>query len=301
MFKNALVCRIAHWTPPPTAAVEERLGAQRFAECGATQAESTGWVEPRGERHAPLLEVVGGQWLLRLALETKAVPTSVVKQRLETELDRIEHDSGRRPKGKRAKEVKEQIVHELLPRAFPKRSHTWVWVDPAARLVLIDAGSAARADRVASLLVDALGGGIVLAPLQTQSSPAVAMARWLKEREAPCGFAVDRECELRQPDSDKAAVRYARHALDIDEIGRHIDDGKLPTRLALTWGARVSFVLTETMALKRIQLLDVVLDTRGDDDASFDTDVALFTGELRRLVPDLVEALDGEQPAASAA
>ena len=123
------------------------------------------------------------------------------------------------------------------------------------------------------------------------------MAEWLATREAPAGFSIDRECELKQPDSEKATVRYARHTLDIDELAAHIQQGKLPTQLAMTWNGRVSFVLTEALTLKKIKLLDVVLEgtpePQGDD--GFDADVALSTGELRALIPDLVAALGGEQ------
>ena len=117
---------------------------------------------------------------------------------------------------------------------------------------------------------------------------------------------MDRECELKQPDSEKATVRYARHTLDIDEVGEHIKQGKLPTRLALTWNSRVSFILTEALTLKKIELLDVVLDGLStsapqkagkDDDGGFDADVALTTGELRLMIPDLIHALGGLQEA----
>ena len=295
MFKNALVYRIAHWDQPDLPALEEKLAANRFIECGASQPESVGWVEPRGEKHGPMIEVVGGQLMMRLVIETKAVPTSAVKTRLEAELDKVEADTGRRPKGKRAKEMKEQIVHELLPRAFSKRSTTLVWVDVKTKLVIIDAASTKKADRIATLLVELLGGGIVLKLLQTESSPATAMAQWLKSKEAPAGFSVDRECELKQPDSEKSVVKYARHNLDIDEVGLHIEQGKVPTQLAMTWDNRVSFVLTEAMTIKKIKLLDVVLEGPATQEGGFDTDVAISTGELSRLIPDLVEALDGEQ------
>ncbi|MEW6707602.1 MAG: recombination-associated protein RdgC [Pseudomonadota bacterium] len=296
MFKNALIFRIVHWEQPTLPEIEERLAGLRFVECGATQPESAGWIEPRGERHGALAESVGGELMLRLATETKAVPTSVVKQRLEEALDKIEADTGRRPKGKKAKELKEAIVHELLPRAFPKRGSTWVWIAPQAGLVVVDAASLKKADKATTLLVELLGGKLQLALLQTELSPASAMAQWLTEREAPAGFTLDRDCELKQPDSEKATVRYARHTLDIDELGEHIRQGKLPTQLALTWNDRVSFVLTESMALKKLKLLDVVLESheRSRDDAGFDTDVALITGELRHLIADLVQALGGE-------
>jgi recombination associated protein RdgC len=93
-------------------------------------------------------------------------------------------------------------------------------------------------------------------------------------------------------------VRYARHALDIDEVREHIAAGKQPTRLAMTWNGRVSFVLTEAMQIKRLAFDDVVFEsTRGSKnhaDDGFDTDAAIATGELSQLIPDLVQALDGE-------
>jgi len=296
MFKNALIYRIENWDAPAAAAIEERLAGQRFIECAASQPESAGWVEPRGKKHGALLEQVAGQTLLRLCVERKPVPASVVKSLLEERLQKIEDDTGRRPRGKQARELKEAIQQELLPRAFAKRSHTLVWLDAKAGLMWVDAASVKKADALVTRLVELLGGGMRLALLQTQLSPATAMAEWLATREAPAGFSIDRDCELKQPDSEKACVRYARHTLDIDELAAHIQQGKLPTQLAMTWNGRVSFVLTEALSLKKIKLLDVVLEgasePQGDD--GFDADVALSTGELRLLIPDLVAALGGE-------
>jgi recombination associated protein RdgC len=296
MFKNAIVYRIDQWEQPPLAQLEERLGGARFVECGASQPESAGWVEPRGEKHGPLVESVGGQWILKLCTETKAVPGGAVKTQLEARLDKIEQDTGRRPKGKAAKEIKEEIVRELLPRAFPKRGTTPVWIDLEARLVIVGAASAKKADKVTTGLVDLLGGGLRLEMVNTQVSPATAMSEWLTTKEAPAGFTIDRDCELKQPDSEKSLVRYARHTLEIDEVGEHIRQGKLPTSLAMTWDNRVSFVLTENLALKKIKLLDVALEGKPDSgkgDNGFDADVAITTGELGRLIPDLVDALGG--------
>lgn len=293
MFKNALVYRIDTWTPPDPALLQQRLEAGRFAACAPTQMASAGWVEPRGEKHGPLMEQVGGQLILKLAFEKKAVPSSAVKDQLEARLDKVEASTGRRPRGKAARELKEEIVHELLPRAFPKRSAAYVWIDAEGRRVLVGVSGSSQADIITKALVDLLAPGIVLTLVQTKLAPSTAMAQWLKEREAPAGFTIDRECELKQPDSDKASVRYARHPLDIDEVGEHIEQGKVPTQLALTWDSRVSFVLTEGLAIKKIKLLDVALEG-SDQDGGFDADVALATGELGRLLPDLIGALGGE-------
>jgi len=90
-------------------------------------------------------------------------------------------------------------------------------------------------------------------------------------------------------------VRYVRHALDTDEVKQHVEGGKLPTRLALTWNSRVSFVLTEALQLKKVTFLDVVFEaSSAEKDEGFDADVAIATGALCQLLPGLIEALGGE-------
>jgi recombination associated protein RdgC len=148
-------------------------------------------------------------------------------------------------------------------------------------------------------LLEVPGGGpaLDLEVVQTQESPAVSMSHWLATREAPWRFTVDRDCELKAPDEQKATVRYSRHTLEIDEVAQHITAGKVPTQLALTWNDRVSFVLTEAGQVRKLKLLDVVLegvDKPGKGEDGFDADAAILTGELSALIPDLLEALGGE-------
>ena len=288
---------VSAWTMTQTQ-LEEVLETARFAPCGASQEKSVGWIEPRGQAHGALVEVIDGQWMLRQMVETKAVPGSVVKRKVEERAQQIEASTGRKPGKKENRELAEDARQSLLPMAFTKQSNVLVWIDPANARLTLDAGSQTKADETMTALVSAIDG-LAVQLIDTQTSPAVAMAEWLSTHEAPAGFSVDRECELKAPDESRAVVRYTRHALDTDEVSQHIAMGKVPTRLALTWNNRVSFVLTEAMQLKKVALLDVVLEDKpaaagdGKDDG-FDTDVALITGELRQLLPALMEALGGE-------
>ena len=298
MFKNMIVYRIAEAWQGDLQVLEEALQKTLFAECGATQERSAGWVPPRGELHGPLAESVAGQWVLRFMSEAKMLPASVLNRKVNEKAEHIEKTEGRKPGKKEKKELKDEAKLDLLPMAFTKQGSMWVWIDPQARTLVLDTGSQARADEVVSLLVDGLPG-FALALVDTQTSPQAAMAHWLMTQEPPAGFSVDRECELKAADESKAVVRYARHPLDIDEVRQHIEHGKLPTKLAMTWDDRVSFVLTEGLQIKKIALLDAVMDGQSQasgsgDDGGFDTDVAIATGELSRLIPDLIEALGGE-------
>ena len=278
------------WAPTQQQ-VEDGLEALRFVPCGTHEEKSVGWVEPRGEAHGPLVEVVSGQLILKLKLESKVVPGAVVTRKAKERAAQIEATTGRKPGKKETREIKDDIRLSLMPMAFSKEATVWVWIDPQARLLVLDAGSQAKADEVVTHLVKSLDG-LNLNLINTQVSPIAAMADWLLTQEAPASFSVDRDCELKAADESKAVVRYARHALDTDEVKQHVKDGKLPTRLAMTWSGRVSFMLTEGMQLKKLDFLDVVLDDVSDK--GFDTDVAIATGELRKLLPDLLDALGGE-------
>jgi recombination associated protein RdgC len=298
MFKNVMVYRMVSGWSATQAQLEEALEGARFVECGASQEKSVGWIEPRGDAHGPLVEIVGGQWLLKLQIEVKTVPGSVVKRKVQDQLDHIEATTGRKPGKKEKRELLEDARLALLPMAFTKQSSVMVWIDPKAQFLVLDSGSQAKADEVMTGLIKAVEGLAVLL-VNTQTSPAAAMSHWLSTREAPQGFSVDRECELKAADESKAVVRYTRHALDTDEVSQHIATGKVPTRLALTWGDRVSFVLTEALQLKKVTFLDVVFEgspsSPGDrKDDGFDADAAIATGELAQLIPDLLEALGGE-------
>ncbi|BEU94369.1 recombination-associated protein RdgC [Acidovorax sp. DW039] len=293
MFKNLIVYRIAPGWQADLTQVEEALAKTPFTECGATQEKSLGWIAPRGEAHGALVESVGGQWILRFMVETKVLPGSVLNRKVKEKAARIEQETGRKPGKKESKELKDEAKLDLLPMAFTKQGSLWVWIDTDARLLVLDTSAQGRADEVVSLLVDSLPG-LSVSLLNTQTSPQAAMAHWLATQEPPVGFSIDRECELKSADEAKAVVRYARHPLDIEEVQQHIQQGKLPTKLALTWDDRVSFMLTEGLQVRKLSFLDTVFEGTKADDGGFDTDVAIATGELVKLIPDLIEALGGE-------
>lgn len=299
VFKNLMLYRLGPGWPATAAQLEEALAREPFVECGATQQKSSGWVPPRGEQHGALVEVADGQWIARLAIETRAVPAEAVRRRAQQVVDEIERTSGRKPGKKELRDIRDDALLALLPQAFPRRSQVTLWLDPRRRRLLLDTASAGKADEAIASLVRVAGQGFAIALLQTQQAPQAAMARWLAAESAaalPDAFHVERECELKGSGEEPALVRFARHDLATGEVRQHVAEGKLPTRLALSWQGRVGFTLTEALQLRRIAFHEGVFDARAAsaDADRFDADVALATGELSALLDDLVEALGGE-------
>lgn len=286
----------ADWTAP-VERMEEALAALPFEPCGATQDKSVGWVPPRGQAHGALVELVGGHRILRFQIETKAVPGAVIKRHLDERVAQIEAKEGRKPGRKESRDLRDEIVQDLLPMAFAKTASIMVWMDLQAGRLILDTSSQTRADEVITALVKGLAG-LQLSPFNTQMSPQTAMTAWLTggADDWPAHFAPGREVELKSADELKSVVKFTRHPIDDDQMKLHIGQGKLPTKLALDWDGRVSFVLTESTVLSKVAFLDGVFEdsASSEDEGGFDADVAIATGELGALLNDLTEALRGE-------
>lgn len=295
-FKNLQVYRLpVNWAITQQE-LEDQLARKRFQPCGSQDQETRGWLPPVAD--GTLVHSVAGQWLIALGYEQRLLPASVVNQEAEERAELIAAQQGYKPGRKQMKELREQVLQEFLPRAFTRRRKAFAWIDAKNGWLVVDAPSQARAEDVLEALRQVLDT-LPLAMLRTERSPASAMADWLASGEAPAGFTIDQDCELRSVSEDKAAVRYVRHALEGEEIRGHLASGKLPTRLALTFDDRISFVLTDKLEIKRLDFLDIVkeqVDESGAEDAQalFDASFALMTGELVRLLPAVIEALGGE-------
>ncbi|CAB3890331.1 recombination-associated protein RdgC [Achromobacter piechaudii] len=295
-FRNLKIYRLsAAWT---LYGDELQAALERFAFQPGNNLEmqSIGWVPPR--ENGGFAHVVNGQILLSLRSEKKLLPATVINQVAKFRAQEIEEQQGYKPGRKQMKDIKERVTDELLPRAFSIYRDTRVWIDPLNRWLVIDAAASARADEVIGILAKCVEP-FPLENLYVAQSPAAAMTGWLAEDEAPANFTIDQDTELRSSGESGAAIRYIKHSIDAADVGRHIQSGKQCTRLAMTWADRISFVLTESLDIKRVSPLDVLKEgtetVAANDDEKFDSDTTLMTGELAKLLAEMVDALGGEK------
>ena len=292
-FKNLQIYRLPAPWAMTAAALEEALAQQQFTPTTSMDLVRQGWASPRGAGQ-PLVHAVGGQFLLQLKTEKKLLPSTVINQVAAARALEMEEAQGFAPGKKAMKELKERVTDELLPRAFAILSTTAVWIDPVNGWLVVDAASPAKVDEVVKLLLKSVDK-LPLESLRVQRSPVGAMTEWLQADESPAGFTVDQDAIMRATGESKAQVAYKRHTLEADDIRRHIAAGKQCTRLAMTWSDKISFVLDESLAIKSVKPLEIIKEsTTRNDDERFDSDFALMTGELAKLLVDLVEALGGE-------
>lgn len=296
-FKNIFIFRIDTETAINADTLKDKLALKPLLPCSGLDKQSRGWVPCHADK---LVHGANKQMLFALGIEQKLLPTTIVNRFAKERVADIEAQQGYKVGRKEMKELKEAITEELLPRAFALQRTTYAWLDTANGYLVIDAASSAKTEELLTLMNKTLDN-LSYKQLHTAISPVAAMTDWLAGNNAPAGFTIDRELELRASGESKATIRYANHALEGDEILRHIAAGKRVTRLGLTWNDRISFVLTEQMQIKRIEFLDIIKEESSkmadNADELFELDFTLMTGELAKMIADLTAALGGEPTA----
>ena len=295
-FKNLKIFRLAPEFNFTAADLEAKLERQLFQPGSRLEMQNMGWVSPCN--NGALVHALNGQYLLALRVEKKLLPASVINQFTKAKALEIEDQQGYRPGRKQTREIKEQIIDELLPKAFSVQKDTRVWLDTKNHWLVIDAASAGKSDEVIGMLAKVLDP-LPVQSLFTELSPAQAMTDWLVADEPPANFSIDQDTELLQSGGGGATIRYIKQTPEHDDVNKHIGNGKICTKLALTWADRISFVLDSELNIKRIKPLDLVkeqsfLDNRSDQER-FDADMTLMCAELAKLLDDLVLALGGEK------
>ncbi|MVW72168.1 recombination-associated protein RdgC [Bordetella sp. 15P40C-2] len=295
-FKNLKIYRLTDPSVFDSEQLDASLARRAFKADNGLEMQSIGWISPR--ENGALSYTVNRQILLTVRAARKLLPATVVNQAAKARAQEIEEQEGYKPGRKQMKEIKERVTDELLPRALTVYRDTRVWIDPVNRWLVIDTASDSKADEVIGLLVKTIDP-LPIENLYVAQSPAAAMTGWLAADEPPPNFTIDQDTELRASGESRAVVRYLKHSIDCDDARRHIQSGKQCTRLAMTWADRVSFVLTESLDIKRVAPLDVLEENNEDvmqnDDEKFDSDMTLMTGELAKMLAGVVEALRGEK------
>lgn len=265
---------------------EELLGERTLKPVGGLQWTSEGWLSPRAD--AQLVFSQDRQLLFAFGAEKKLLPTTVVRDEVAVRAKTFEQVKGFAPSRKHLRDLKEQVTNELLPRAFGQRRVTRAWIDPARRMLAVDASGVAMADALIALLGHTIEGH-GFSRMESEPSPGVQMTQWLSAAEAPSPFALDSECELISPRAERPSVRYARHALDLPEIRDHLAAGKVVQKLRLRWQDRISFTLDDQLQLKRIQVEDLESESaqESDPDAAFAADFLLMSSMLGPMIDDL--------------
>jgi recombination associated protein RdgC len=291
-FKNLITLMFTEACGLTAEDLETALNNRPFRPCGSLEPVSAGWVPPAGKENGPLIHAAHGFLMVCLKREEKILPPAVVTEVVNARAAEIEERRGTPVRRKERDALRDEVIQDLMPRAFSQSRLTYAFIDPTDGWLVVDSASGGKTDEVSGLLRQCLGS-LPVAPLATRERPTAIMTAWLDGSvELPEGVVLDSECELRSPEEDGGIARLRKHDLSAPEIQHHLEAGKEVVKLALTVDDRVCFVLDEGLVIKGLKFLDIVqekaAEVETDDPAErFDADFAVMTLEVRDLLSNI--------------
>jgi recombination associated protein RdgC len=294
-FKNLFIFAFTRAFTHTQEQLEQLLSENAFTPCGSTEMSHFGFTQPYGKA-GQLLDVLvhkgNGNLLICARKEEKILPSSVIKDMLEEKINLLEIEQSRGATKKEREQFKEDIIFELLPRAFSRVTDTHAYISPKDNIIVINASSRGKAEDLLALLRKALGT-LPVTSLQPETQPDEIMTNWLVEPALGRKFTLGTEAEFHSLGDDSAIVRVKNQDLSSAEVKAHLDADKFVTKIALEWDESLSFVLEDDLSIKRLKFYDVIQEQNDDihsDDvlAKLDADFTLMVGELNRFIHALL-------------
>lgn len=295
-FKNIQAYRFTQAIEFDAETLGDLLQQHAFKPCGSQDLSSTGWTSPLGRHGSEFVHSANGYIMICSKRQDKLLPAMVINEELEDKISQLEERESRTVTRKERSSLKEEIIFELLPRAFVRSNLQFAYISLKDKMLLLNTSSEKRADEIVSDLRKAVGS-LPLIPLACKNLPIDAMTQWLAKGKIGSGLTLGGECELRYNDDIASTIRCKNQDLTAAEILNHLKNGMHVAKLALTWDDRVEFLLDEKLNIKRLRFTDVVQEKieKADDAAGqFDMDFAVMTLEISAFLNALLSALGGE-------
>jgi recombination associated protein RdgC len=306
-FKNLNIFRLDERFLLTPEDLEEKLTLMAFRPCGAQEASTFGWTPPLGKSSEQRVHSSNGFMMLCGKNEERVLPTAVVNDMTQEKIAEMEVSQERTLGKKERNMIKDEVIFELLPRAFTLQTQTFAYLDPKAGWLIVDSASTSKAEDLLSSLRKCLGS-LPATPISKiiLNKPVSVMTSWLTHDRfgfdaTPEDITIGDECELRAPEDEGGIIRCKNHDLSLPEIKNHLETGKQVFKLAVTWSDRLSFIIDDNLAIKRLKFLDLIqsyaAETETESEAErFDVDFSIMSLELVEFLPRLIEIFGGEVP-----
>lgn len=291
MFKNVRLYRLEEASAIDADGLEQRLSARRFHPCGPLQVASLGWYPPLGEQTQALSHAGNGCIALCARRQERLLPAAVVGEALDERVTDLEEREARTVGRRERRQLREEVLLDMLPRAFTRSLRIHAYLDLVAGWMLVDAAGEKGTEELVGLLRETLGSFRVRPP-RPKNPPTALMTRWVATGELPAGLMLGDVCELRDARNERALARCSGQDLGAEEIATHLRAGKEVVKLALQWREQLEFLLQEDLSLRRLRFAEALLEEARELDieneaARFDAEFAIMVLQLRELIEQL--------------
>jgi recombination associated protein RdgC len=291
-FKNLFIFAFTRNFDWSVEALEKQLAENKFTPCASTEVQHFGFVNALGKHGTTLAHESTGNILLCARKEEKILPAPVIKDLVTERVEALELEHSRAATKKEREQIKEDVIFELLPRAFSRLTDTHAYISPANNMIVVNTSSRGKAEDVLALLRKALGT-LPVTSISPEKAPDEVMTEWLTQTNISDQFVLTQEAEFNALGDDGAVVRVKNQDLTSDEVKAHLDADKYVTKIGIEFDKSIGFVLTDDLSIKRLRYFDVLQEQNDDIDKDdvitrLDADFLLMANELNRMITNLL-------------
>jgi recombination associated protein RdgC len=190
--------------------------------------------------------------------------------------------------------LKEETRDELLPKALLRSERSRACFIHAESLLVIDAGTDARAEWFIDQLRTCFGQ-FNCTPLMFNTPPGELLKRIFLGEDL-LGFSLGRECRMQDLSDSRSTATWREFELTDPSIRRHITDGMKLTHLGVGFDELLNCVINEDGVISKLKFMEGdAIDTPDYEDAlaRLDADFVLLTGTISRMIEALKKLLGG--------
>ena len=260
-FKNAIVYECSN-TEVLNNISNELLQKIIFKPCGSMDTVKSGFVSPVDNPDELMLNVQG-QILLKYKTEQKILPDPVIKQAHIEKINKQEEALSRKLTKSEKASLKDEVMIDLIPRAFSKYNYYWLWIDTENKRIIVDCSSFKQAENILAMLRKELGA-LALTPLSIDKSLEQVMTTWVKEKLKFPPFILGDQAELKDPLEGNGIINCKNQEITSDEMSSHFDSGKWITKLKISDTRGVNYIVNSDLTFKQIKFDSSILDENED-------------------------------------
>lgn len=303
-FKNLNVYKVENFDQVDIEALAARLEEDVFTPCNPHDAQSAGWIPPMGENYQQFIHTANGSHMICLKSQEKKIPSSFVNEKIKEKENEMRAQNPEFIKfSKDEKEdLKEQIIYQHLPNAFPKSATMEAYIDTQLNYLIINSSSRNKAEGLIVYLRGMIeNDNVNFIPLQTMHEPATVMSNWLIEGAAVADLVFGEKCKLKDM-SSSGSISYTKHDMDDNQLVDYLSGEKAVCELSFCWDKKVDFSLTDDFLFKGVKFLELYknevkeLDIEGYA-AVFDAEFDTMVRAIREFLPFAVDSFGGENDA----
>lgn len=282
MFRNVTMFRFPAESKGFGNHLAESLENLLLRPVGPLEFTTHGFVPPM--EGGPLVERVPGVGdLICLGVEERVLPPVAVKKVVDERVKEHEQRTGRKPGAKLRREIKDNVLGELLPKSLVRPSRVLASIDYERSAIFVDTSSRRRAELVIGALRKVLES-LRVHDVDTERSVEQTLTSWLHDGDLPAeedfGMNLDlgSDAVLYDPaDYSRKATFKRMEPICCNEVQSHLDGGMLCSELEMILDVnRASFVLRGDLTIRRFKLLDGAMDDHRDQ--TFEDATAEFRG-----------------------